>query len=55
MHPMFVTLFLQADAEELLTEEQDRQRRARQARRGGRARVIRTAGRGRDRPRRPDR
>lgn len=55
MHPMFVTLFLQADAEDLLTEEQDRRRHARQARRCRRARVIRTADRGRDRPRRPDR
>ena len=55
MHPMFVTLFLKADADELLAEEQDRRRRARQARRSRCARVIRTAAPGRDRPRRPDR
>ncbi len=54
MHPMFVTLFLKADADELLAEEQDRRRRARQARRSRCARVIRTAASGRDRPRRPD-
>lgn len=46
MHPMFVTLFLTADADELLAEEQDRRRRASQARRSRRARVIRTAARG---------
>ncbi len=44
MHPMFVTLFLQADADGLLTEEQHRRRQARQARRSRGARVIRTAG-----------
>ncbi len=43
MHPMFVALFIRADADDLLTEEQDRRRRARQARRGRSARVIRAA------------
>lgn len=55
MHPMFVTSFLTADADELLAEEQDRRRRASQARRSRRARVISPAAPGRDRPRRPDR
>lgn len=32
MHPMFVTLFLTADADELLAEEQDRRRRPRRRR-----------------------
>ena len=35
MHPMFVTLFIETDADDLLTEEQDRKRRAR-----GQARQI---------------
>ena len=34
MHPMFVTLFIETDADDLLTEEQDRKRRAHAARRG---------------------
>jgi len=38
MHPMFVTLFLQAGAEELVTGEQDGRRHARRARRCRRAR-----------------
>jgi len=28
MHPMFVRLFIQTDTDDLLTEEQDRKRRA---------------------------
>ena len=52
MHPMFVALFIKADAEDLLTEEQDRRRRVRQARRGRPARVIRAAANP-DHPRRP--
>ena len=28
MHPMFVTLFIKTDTDDLLTEEQDRKRRA---------------------------
>ena len=34
MHPMFVTLFIETDADDLLTEEQDRKRHARAVRRG---------------------
>lgn len=29
MHPLFVTLFIKTDADDLLAEEQDRKRRAR--------------------------
>ena len=43
MHPMFVTLFIETDADDLLTEEQDRKRRARAAGRGRSARVMRVA------------
>ena len=43
MHPMFVALFITADANDLLTEEQDRRRRVRQARRGRPARVVRAS------------
>jgi hypothetical protein len=39
MHPLFVTLFIETDADDLLTEEQDRKRRARAVRRGRSARV----------------
>ncbi len=53
MHPMFVTLFIETDAEDLLTEEQDRKRRAHAARRGRSARVMRAAAANQDRPRRP--
>ena len=35
MHPMFVTLFIETNADDLLTEEQDRKRHAR-----GQARQI---------------
>jgi hypothetical protein len=52
MHPMFVTLFLQTDADDLLTEEQGKRRHTRQARRSRSAQVIRAAARDRDRPRR---
>jgi hypothetical protein len=52
MHPMFVTLFIETDADDLLTEEQDRKRRAHAARRRS-ARVIRVAAANPDRPRRP--
>jgi hypothetical protein len=39
MHPMFARLFIETDADDLLTEEQDRKRRARgQARQAGPAR-----------------
>jgi hypothetical protein len=43
VHPMFVSLFIETDADDLLTEEQDRRRHARQARRGKSARVVRVA------------
>ena len=53
MHPMFVTLFIETDADDLLTEEQDRKRRAHAVRRGRSARVMRVAAANPDRPRRP--
>ena len=52
MHPMFVTLFIETDTDDLLTEEQDRKRRAHATRRGRSARVLRVAANP-DRPRRP--
>ena len=39
MHPMFVTLFIETDADDLVAEEQDRKRRARAVRRGRSARA----------------
>ena len=53
MHPMFVRLFIETDADDLLTEEQDRKRRAHAARRGRSARVMKVAAAHSDRPRRP--
>ena len=53
MHPMFVALFIETDADDLLAEEQDRKRRAHAARRGRSARVVRVAAANPDRPRRP--
>ena len=53
MHPMFVTLFIETDTDDLLAEEQDRKRRARAARRGKSARVMRIAVANPNRPRRP--
>jgi hypothetical protein len=53
MHPMFVTLFIETDADDLLAEEQDRKRRAQAARRGRSARVMKAAAVSPDRPRRP--
>jgi hypothetical protein len=52
MHPLFVTLFIETDADDLLTEEQDRKRRARAVRRGRSARVRWVAAAHPDRPRR---
>ena len=52
MHPLFVTLFIDTDADDLLAEEQDRKRRARAARRGRSARVMKVAAASPDRPRR---
>ena len=40
MHPLFVTLFIETDADDLLAGEQDRKRRARAARRGRSARAA---------------
>ena len=53
MHPMFVTLFIETDADDLLTEERDRKRRAHAVRRGRSAWVMRVAAANPDRPRRP--
>jgi len=53
MHPVFVTLFIETDADDALTEQQDRKRRAHAARRGRSARVVKVAAANRDRPRRP--
>jgi hypothetical protein len=50
MHPMFVTLFLDTDSDDVLTEEQDRKRRVR-AKHTRSARVVRASVRT-DRPRR---
>ena len=51
MHPMFVKLFMETDADDLLAEEQDQRRRTRQARRGRSARVLKVAAANQDRPR----
>jgi hypothetical protein len=53
MHPMFVRLFIETDTDDLLTEEQDRKRRAHAARRGRSARIMKVATANPDRPRRP--
>ena len=53
MHAMFVALFIETDADDLLAEEQDRKRRAHAARRGRSARASRVAAAHPDRPRRP--
>jgi hypothetical protein len=53
MHPMFMALFIDTDADDLLSEEQDRKRRAHVAKRGRSARVMRVAAAKPDRPRRP--
>jgi hypothetical protein len=50
MHPMFVTLFLETDADDLLADEEER-RRGRRARASRSAMVARAAAR--DRGRRP--
>jgi hypothetical protein len=52
MHPMFIQLFIETDADDLAADEQDRQRRARRTKRGRSARVLRTVARDRDRLRR---
>ena len=53
MHPMFVTLFIETDADDVPTEQQERKRRAHAARRGRSARVVKVAAANRDRQRRP--
>jgi hypothetical protein len=50
---MFVALFIETDADDLLTEEQDRKRRVHAIRRGKSARVMKVAAAHPDRPRRP--
>jgi len=52
MHPMFVKLFIEADADYLPPEE-DGRRRARRSRRPRPAMVVRSAARGRKHPPRP--
>ena len=52
MHPMFIKLFMETDADDLAADEQD-QRRARRAKRGKPARVMKTAARDQNRLRQP--
>ena len=47
MHPMFVKLFIETDADDLLAEE-DRRRRARRSRRARPAMALRPAARDRE-------
>ena len=54
MHPMFVKLFIESDADDLSAQE-DRARRARRSGRARRAMVVRAADRGREHPPRRDR
>jgi hypothetical protein len=48
MHPMFVKLFIETDADDL-AEQEDRRHRARRPRRNRSARAMRVATRDRDR------
>jgi hypothetical protein len=50
MHPMFVKLFLESDAEDLLAEEEARRRGARRSPRNRPAMVIRAVPRDRNCP-----
>jgi hypothetical protein len=43
MHPMFVKLFIEADADDWLAEQDDRRRRGRRSRRGRSVMTVRTA------------
>ena len=53
MHPTFVKLFIETDADDLLADEGARRRRARRSRRNRSAIAVRAASRDRDlRPRR---
>jgi hypothetical protein len=49
MHPMFVTLFLENDADDMLAEEEDRRRAANRARRSRSRQATRVYARDRDR------
>ena len=49
MHPMFVTLFLENDADDVLGEEEDRRRAANRARRSRSRQATRVIARDRDR------
>jgi hypothetical protein len=53
MHPMFVTLFIETDADDPLMEERAKQRRARLARRSRSTRIVRVPAHNQDRQRRP--
>ena len=48
MHPMFVKLFIEADADDLLAEEEVKRRRARRSQRNRPAVVVRAASRDRN-------
>jgi hypothetical protein len=53
MHPMFVKLFLEADADDPLAEEEERRRHASRARHSRSRMTVRVTARGQDRrPRR---
>jgi len=49
MHPMFVKLYLEADADELLADEEERQRHASLARRNRSRMTARVTARAQDR------
>jgi hypothetical protein len=53
MHPTFVKLFLEADADELLAEEEDKRRRANRAKRTRSRMAIRVAADDREHEPRP--
>ena len=48
MHPMFVRLFIETDADDLLAEEEAKRRRARQSQRNRSAIVVKAASRDRN-------
>jgi hypothetical protein len=49
MHPMFVELFLEADADDLLADEEERRRRTIRARRSRSRAALRVTTRAQDR------
>lgn len=49
MHPMFVKLYLENDADDVLAEQEDRRRAANRARRARSRQAIRVVARDRDR------